>query len=154
MGGWMRLLDYPPIWLAGFVLLTLAVDFGLPMGGFGALAAVARPLGVVLGLAGVGLMVIAVPAFMRHRTTIVPHRDADVLITSGVYARTRNPIYLGDVLILTGVILWRDAVLALPLVPIFAWVLQRRFILPEEARLRVRFGAAFDSYARQTRRWI
>ncbi len=150
----MRLFDYPPIWLAGFVVLAVAVAALLPAVGFGPFGGVARLLGGVLGLAGVGLMVLAVPAFMRHHTTIVPHRDADALITGGVYAYTRNPIYLGDVLILAGVVLWLDAVLALPLVPVLAWVLQRRFILPEEARLRARFGAVFESYTRNTRRWI
>jgi protein-S-isoprenylcysteine O-methyltransferase Ste14 len=44
--------------------------------------------------------------------------------------------------------------LALPLLPAFVWIITRRFILPEEARLRAAFGAEFDRWAARTPRWI
>lgn len=51
-------------------------------------------------------------------------------------------------------LLWIDAPLGLPLVPAFLWVLTRRFVEPEEARLRLAFGAQFDDWTRRTRRWL
>ena len=81
-------------------------------------------------------------------------READRLIQSGIFKRTRNPIYLGDTLILLGLILRWEAVLALPLVPIFLWILEKRFIIPEENRLRRKFRADFARYCQKTRRWI
>jgi protein-S-isoprenylcysteine O-methyltransferase Ste14 len=77
-----------------------------------------------------------------------------VLITGGLYRYSRNPIYLGDALILAGLILRWDAVLAVPVLPLFVFLIQRRFILPEEARLAAAFPSAFESFRASTRRWI
>ena len=111
-------------------------------------------IGAALVLAGLGLMLAAVAAMARARTTVIPHRAPSAQVTGGVFAWSRNPIYLGDVLILTGAILWLDAALALPLVAAFAWLIQRRFILPEEARLKAGFGAAYADWSARVRRWI
>lgn len=109
--------------------------------------------GLLIG-AGVVLALLAFMEFRRHKTTVIPHKTPDKLIQSGVFARTRNPIYLADVLILAGLCFWWDAVLALVLLPIFVWVLERRFIIPEENRLRRTFRADFARYAQKTRRWV
>lgn len=146
-------IDLPPIWLAGFVALawwqsqyfTLQLSFG------GAWADFAG--GLLVG-GGVVLMLLAVYEMRRIRTTIIPHRDADKLVTSGIFKRTRNPIYIGDALVLLGLILRWDAVLALPLVPIFVWVIEKRFVVPEENRLRHKFRADFARYCQKTRRWV
>ena len=57
-------------------------------------------------------------------------------------------------MILIGGILWLDAVLALPLVFSFVWLIETRFIRDEEARLTLAFGPEFDLWASRTRRWI
>lgn len=149
----MRWIDLPPIWLAAFAALAwvqarfwslgLSLDFAVTQ----ALA------GLCIG-GGVILMLLAVIEMRRHRTTVIPHRDADRLVQSGIFKRTRNPIYLGDVLVLLGLILRFDAVLSLLLVPVLVWLLERRFIVPEENRLRRRFRADFARYERRVRRWV
>jgi len=100
------------------------------------------------------LIALAASEFRRFRTTIVPHRDAERLIQSGIFTRSRNPIYLGDALILAGFILRWDAVLALPLIPVFVWIIEKRFIIPEEDRLRRKFRMDFAKYCEKTRRWV
>ncbi len=80
--------------------------------------------------------------------------QASALITSGIFARTRNPIYLGDALILTGLILIWDAVPSSILIPAFVLLIQTRFILAEESRLRDAFGDEFLRYTASTRRWL
>jgi protein-S-isoprenylcysteine O-methyltransferase Ste14 len=149
----LKWIDIPPVWLTAFAMaayfqaqyfsLGLSLDFavtrfvaGLLLGG-----------GVLLGL-------LAVYEMRRQDTTIIPHREADRLVQSGIFSRMRNPIYLGDLLILAGITLYFDAVLALVLVPVLARVLERRFILPEEDRLRRKFRADFALYCQKTRRWI
>jgi protein-S-isoprenylcysteine O-methyltransferase Ste14 len=87
-------------------------------------------------------------------TTVIPHRVPQALVITGIFSRTRNPIYLADSMILAGLILYWDAVLALTLVPIFVWVIEKRFILPEEAILRRKFLAHFARYAQQVGRWL
>ena len=145
-----RALDYPPIWLMAFLIPALAMGDVAPL----PLPDWLQTAGTGLAIFGAALSFLALPRFLAARTTIIPHRDPDALITGGIYRFSRNPIYLGDVLILLGLILRWDAVLALPLVPAYAWVLHRRFIEAEEARLRARFGPEFDAYCRRTRRWI
>jgi protein-S-isoprenylcysteine O-methyltransferase Ste14 len=75
-------------------------------------------------------------------------------VQSGIFSRTRNPIYLGDALILLGLILRWDAVLSLPLVPIFVWIIEKRFIEPEENCMRRTFRMEFARYCEKTRRWV
>ena len=107
-------------------------------------------------LVGGGVVLIALAAYElnRFKTTIIPHETPAKLVTSGIFKRSRNPIYLGDALILTGMILNWDAVLSLPLIPIFVWIIEKRFILPEEKRMRRTFRADFHRYTEQTRRWV
>jgi protein-S-isoprenylcysteine O-methyltransferase Ste14 len=149
----MKLIDLPPVWLAAFLALAWVqadrFSFGLHFGG-----GWAGFLGGILVGGGVLLMLLAFAEFRRHRTTVIPHREADVMVTTGIYARTRNPIYLGDAMVLTGLILYWDAVLSLPLIPIFVWLIERRFILPEEDRLRRKFRADFARYEAKVRRWV
>lgn len=149
----LRWIDLPPVWLLGFLAAAWAqaryADAGL---GFGPVWADLAG-GLLVG-GGVLLMAMAVVQMRQAQTTVIPHRDAAVLVTNGIFARTRNPIYLGDACVLLGLILYWDAVLALPLVPVFVWVIERRFIIPEENRLRRAFRANFARYCQKTRRWI
>ena len=109
--------------------------------------------GLLIG-AGVILILAAVLEFYRAKTTVIPHQMPTQLITSGVYSRTRNPIYLGDALILTGLILRFDAVPSLVLVPAFVWWIERHFIVPEEDRMRSQFRVGFARYEQKVRRWL
>ncbi|WP_343082195.1 isoprenylcysteine carboxylmethyltransferase family protein [Ostreiculturibacter nitratireducens] len=143
--------DWPPVWLAGFGILAWVLTKAMPWPLFGLAGDV---VGYALVALGIILMAAAAWQMFRARTTVIPHRDPKALVTGGVFRLSRNPIYLGDALVLAGLALIWDAALAVPLVPIFIFTIQHRFILGEEARLRAAFGAGFDAYAAQTRRWI
>lgn len=149
----LKWIDIPPVWLLGALLLAWwqshSFSFGLSFGG-----AWADFLGGLLVGGGLILMALAVYEMRRQRTTVIPHREAERLVTSGIFKRTRNPIYVGDALVLAGLILRWDAVLALPLVPIFVWVIEKRFIIGEENALRRKFKAQFAKYCQDVRRWV
>lgn len=149
----MKWLDMPPIWLALFVALAWGQANYYSAG-----LSLAHPLTMLLSglLVGAGVVLIALSAmeFRKHKTTIIPHQEPDILIQTGIFKRSRNPIYLGDVLILAGLCFYFDAVLSLVLVPLLTWVLERRFILPEEKRLRRQFRADYARYCQKTRRWV
>ncbi|SMX28697.1 hypothetical protein TRP8649_02823 [Pelagimonas phthalicica] len=149
----LKWVDVPPVWLAAGLIAAWMqkthAGFGL---GFGPVWA--DLLGGLLVGGGVILIALALYEMRRHRTTFMPHEMPDRLVTSGIFKRSRNPIYLGDVMILTGFILYWDAVLGLPLIPILVWILERRFVVPEEQKLRRKFVADFLRYAQQTRRWV
>jgi len=149
----LKWIDIPPAWLALFVALAWWQGAHWPLGlGFG--GDWADLVGGLLVGGGLVLTALAFAEFRRHRTTVVPHRDADRLIQTGIFRRSRNPIYLADMVILAGFILRWDAVLSLPLVPILLWVLERRFVIPEENRLRRKFRLEFARYCEKTRRWV
>lgn len=149
----IKWIDIPPVWLVAAVAIAWVqgtlFPIGLSFGGYWADFA-----GGILVGGGILLMLLALVEMRKHKTTFVPHRDADVMVSSGIFSRTRNPIYLGDLLVLLGLVLRFDAVLSLALVPILLWVLETRFVIPEENRLRVKFRANFARYCEKTRRWI
>ena len=145
-----REIDIPPTWLALHLGAAWVVSFVSPA----VFADVGRVVGQGLVVLGALLMGAAVVQMSLARTTVIPRRSPSALVTSVLFSLSRNPIYLGDALILTGAILWLDAVLALPLLFSFVWLIQTRFIRDEETRLTEAFGPEFDLWAARTRRWL
>ena len=142
-------LDYPPVWLIVFMALAWGIaQAHAPFGD--SLLWTGR---VLIG-AGIAVMLWAAIAFKRARTTIVPHAPPSALVDTGPFRYSRNPIYLADLVILAGWCLSLGAPLALILLAPFAWVLQTRFIQPEEARLTEHLGAPYTAYRDRVRRWI
>ncbi|MDP2578648.1 isoprenylcysteine carboxylmethyltransferase family protein [Shimia thalassica] len=149
----MKRIDFPPVWLFAALVVAWGQATYYPMGlSFGPVWA--DLLGGLFVGGGLVLMALAVHEMNRMNTTIIPHKEADHLVTTGIFSRSRNPIYVGDVLVLAGLILYWDAVLSLPLVPIFLWIVEKRFVIPEENRLRRKFRADFARYCEKVRRWV
>ena len=149
----MKWIDIPPVWLLLAVVLTWWIAALQPMSW-----AIGGPVmdlsgGLLVG-GGIVLILLAAVEMRKRRTTIVPHLEAAHLVTTGIFKRTRNPIYLGDTLVLAGLALRWDAPVALLLVPLFMFTITQRFIIPEENRLRVKFRADFARYCEKTRRWV
>ena len=143
----MRYLDLPPLWLLLCLVVAWISPWQVPWGG-------QFWLGALPILAATFLVLAAFLEFRRARTTIIPHQQPTVLITSGVFKLTRNPIYLADVLILLGMALIWGRWVGLMLVPVMFVILDRRFIRSEEQRLSAAFPMAFASYKETARRWI
>jgi protein-S-isoprenylcysteine O-methyltransferase Ste14 len=142
-------IDFPPVWLAGFAAVGGVVGRIAPVE-----LAFNSIIGAALILVGLLLMLVAAGQMAMARTTVIPHRDPSALVMGGVFSLSRNPIYLADALVLTGLYIHWDALVALPLVAVFMAILTRRFIRPEEARLHAIFGEVFDEYRARTRRWL
>ena len=147
----MRILDWPPVWLAGAMALVWSFDQIMPWSMFGTLG---RVIGAGLGIAGVALMMAAAAQMIAARTTVIPRQRPNHLVTGGVFRLSRNPIYLGDAFVLAAAVLWWDVPPGLPVLLAFVLLIQHRFILGEEAVLRAQFGAGFDDWTQQTRRWL
>lgn len=143
--------DLPPLWLLLFLVLNWAISTVIP----------GNPSAPVLnyagwGLIGLGLLLIAWSGvwFWRRKTPIEPHHDPKALIVEGPYRLSRNPIYLALVIILAGAVIGRGQPVCLILIPLFWGTLTRRFVLPEEERLRQTFGPEAEAYLARTRRWL
>ena len=146
----LRQWESPPTWLLLFLGLAWVQARSFPVIDTGLMGRIA---GSALILCGAVLFMAALLQFGRHRTTVMPRETPVAMIETGIYRLSRNPIYLADALILTGAALWWDAA-SLLLVPVFVALITHRFIIGEEAGLRAVFGADFDRYAAQTRRWL
>jgi protein-S-isoprenylcysteine O-methyltransferase Ste14 len=144
--------DLPPLWLVGCLVLTWALAALIPIASFS--GPLSTGIAWVLTLAGLGLIGWAGLWFWRKRTTIEPHHAPQVLIVEGPYTVSRNPIYLGMIAIAAGAVFWHGALITLPLPAILAFVLQRRFIEPEEIALHMAFGDDALDYISATRRWL
>ena len=105
--------------------------------------------GAVIGVAGIR-------SFHKARTTVNPWRPhaSSSLVVTGIYSRTRNPMYLGLLLALAGWGLFLANVFALLLALTFVPYMNRFQIRPEERALRQTYGQGFVDYCRQVRRWL
>lgn len=105
---------------------------------------------------GVAIVLAGVIQFRRASTTVNPVKpeDSSSLVVTGVYARTRNPMYLGFALVLAGWAVFLANLLTLVGVIAFVLYIDRFQIVPEERALHTRFGLQFDDYRRRVRRWI
>jgi protein-S-isoprenylcysteine O-methyltransferase Ste14 len=105
---------------------------------------------------GAALIAPGVGAFRRAGTTVNPltPEASGVLVTAGIYAYTRNPMYLGMLLLLFAWAAWLAHAFALLLAALFVPYMNRFQIQPEERVLAARFGDDYAAYRRRVRRWI
>lgn len=110
--------------------------------------------GLILIAGGLALTIWSAYTIWRHHTTVNPYKAVAHLVSSGPYAYTRNPIYLGDWLIYAGITLLLGTWWTLAFAPVVWWVMRYHVIAHEEAHLEAKFGEAFLEYKSTTRRWI
>lgn len=150
----MKLIIPPP--LVG--LLIGAGMWGLAKGSPGLVieASFLRWSAIAVMGGGVLIEAVSVFAFLRARTTVTPLKPekASTLVVSGLYRVSRNPMYLGMLILLIGWTLWLGNPASLLLLPVFVIYLTVFQIKPEEAALSEKFGSDYDAYRRRVRRWL
>lgn len=111
-------------------------------------------LGVAVFATGIGLDLWAILTLSRHRTTVMPTRAADRLVTSGPFRFSRNPIYLGNTTLLIGIALFLANPYFVAAAVINVVLVNKLAIEREEAHLASRFNDAWRDYAARVPRWI
>jgi protein-S-isoprenylcysteine O-methyltransferase Ste14 len=98
----------------------------------------------------------AVLEFAGMKTTVNPMapEKASALVTGGTYRISRNPMYLGLLLLLIALAVYWGTLAALIVVPAFVWYMTEFQIKPEEESLRKHFGAEYEAYLDRVRRWL
>nr|WP_286670578.1 isoprenylcysteine carboxylmethyltransferase family protein [Fodinibius salsisoli] len=111
---------------------------------------------VVLVLLGFGITFIGVRTFRKQETTTHPQhpKKATALVQSGIYRYTRNPMYLGMLLMLFSGIFYFGNWMTIIVLPFFVWYMNIFQIIPEEQALQQKFGAPYQKYYAEVRRWI
>lgn len=145
---------YPPFLFAAAVIAAWLLGRAYPVPWPGLDDTPARVVGIGFGLLGVALILWAAWTLRRGRTTIMPHKKSDHLVTDGPFRFRRNPIYLGEAFVMLGAAEIDKNIWFVLLVPVFAAAVTWLAILPEERHLEARFGDAWRDYKASTRRWI
>ncbi|MDA1027799.1 MAG: isoprenylcysteine carboxylmethyltransferase family protein [Bacteroidetes bacterium] len=114
------------------------------------------PLALFVTLTGCALIFLGTWTFKKHATTLNPltPRDASALVTSGVYRWTRNPMYLGMMIILVGWSIGLGNIGATALVLVFGAYITQFQIKPEEAILTDLFPDDYPVFCDRTNRWL
>lgn len=117
---------------------------------------VALILGGLLTAKGIAVALLGVREFRREATTVDPRypERAASLVTGGIFAQTRNPMYFGMLLCLAALAIWLRSLPAFLFLPLFVLYLNRYQIAPEERAMEAHFGNAFRRYRGEVRRWI
>lgn len=142
----------PPLIVLGSLLLGFAIDriAGLPE----ISVPVLMPIGVVIGALGAAMLGSGILRFVREGNNPEPWKKDTRLVISGLYRFTRNPMYLGMIMVQLGVALFQQNTGALLSVPLAIFLLDRFVIAREERHLRATFGADYAAYTKRVRRWI
>lgn len=111
-------------------------------------------IGLGLTIIGVVLGFSAFNEFRKARTTLDPHGSVKALVTAGIYQITRNPIYLGFLLMVIGFPLNSGYYSGLVVAPFFIITMNHLVIEKEEAYLEKRFGEVYTGYRSRVRRWL
>ncbi len=108
---------------------------------------------VPLGL-GTVLNVLAAKSFARHGVSVTPFRESAALVVDGIYGISRNPMYLGIVLVLIGTATAMGSPAPWLVIPALTVGIDIGLIRPEERLLQHSFGEAYSRYTRRVHRWL
>jgi protein-S-isoprenylcysteine O-methyltransferase Ste14 len=145
----------PPTLFLGALLLGCLLTWLFPIGpGLATPNGTALAAGLGLVAAGMGLTALSARAFARAGTSLAPTRPSAALVMRGPYGITRNPIYIGFVLVFFGLAIVLTSVWLLVLLVPVLFVLERGVVEREEAYLDAKFGATYRKYQARVPRWL
>ena len=132
--------------LAYLAKLFIPIQFAIPDG--------LRTSGLFLGIVGFLIPFFAIREFIKARTTVDPHGSVSNIISSGIFRFTRNPIYVGFVMMFIGFTSFLNNYWGLILTPVLIISFNNLVIQHEEAYLEKKFGEQYTSYKSRVRRWL
>lgn len=142
----------PPLIFAFYILIAYLIHRSWP---------VHLPEGILsssldVALFGIGVCIASVSAyqFWKAKTHIEPWQPASFLICTGIFAYSRNPIYLSFIFVTTGVGFWLESLWVIVSNIPATLTLYRLVIIKEEGYLERRFGEEYKQYKSKVRRWI
>jgi protein-S-isoprenylcysteine O-methyltransferase Ste14 len=145
----------PPLLFGGALLLGSFLTWRFPIGpGLAGGNRLGLAVGTTFAALGLALGVASVLQFRRAGTSVVPGEPSTTLVQFGPFSLTRNPIYIGFVLLYFGLaIVLTSAWMLLLLVPVLL-ILQHGVVKREEAYLLEKFGEAYRKYSARVPRWL
>ena len=148
-----RIFPLPPIVLLLFIASGYVLQQLIPMGG-GKPAIASVIAGNALMVIGFTIALLGAWEMSRAKTTFHPGGSASALVTTGIYRRTRNPMYVSFILFIVGLGLVFANLWMILLAPLLLLYVQERIIKREEGYLTQRFGPDYIDYRKKVRRWV
>ena len=145
---------HPAVIVIGCLLVSLLARQTWHLNLAPGILAAFRYLGIAFRIAGVAVLLMSYGSMAAARTTIDPSAHSSKVVTSGLYAYSRNPIYLGWFLLIAGIGFRNASLLVLVIAVTMVLLLYRAVIVEEEAYLEKRFGDEYLRYKKSVRRWL
>lgn len=142
----------PPLIFLSGLLVGGCVGWLYPLAFLPPLPAIVA--GVFLILSGLGIILAAIMKMRRAATNVEPWKPTTAIIDDGIYGISRNPIYLGMILVYLGVSSLFNSFWFLPPLVLVLTAMYFGVILREEKYLERKFGGEYLSYKNRVRRWI
>ena len=133
------------------IVLHFILPFSLPQGIF---RQALIPVGIVLIVIGIGFIILARREFARYGQPTDPGHPTSKVVKTGVFAISRNPLYLGSVIIFLGIALALNMLWTLVTLLVSIIVCHYVLIIPEEKYLAEKFDEEYKDYAATVRRWL
>jgi len=144
-------IPHPVFFLAGIVVMVLLNSY-FPIGRW--LHYPWRYLGIIFLVLGFSLGLGSGLYFRRLGTNPRPGAKATLIVTTGPFKYTRNPMYLGLTTMLIGTAILLGTFSPVLVIPIFFILVQSQFVLREEKLMEQWFGQAYLEYKKKTPRWL
>ncbi|NQY89361.1 MAG: isoprenylcysteine carboxylmethyltransferase family protein [Colwellia sp.] len=144
----------PPVQLVICASLMFALAYYCPQYSF--TLALSFPLIIFLIVLASIIGTLALYDFRKHKTTFHPHTPEKTrkVVDSGIYAHSRNPMYLALALILFALAIYLKNIACFAVMPLFIWYITRYQIKPEEEMLNKLFPTDYQIYSQKVRRWL
>ncbi|MGB2564605.1 MAG: methyltransferase family protein [Parvibaculales bacterium] len=143
---------YPPLMVLAGIITQLLIGYIAPVEPL--LSATWQYIGIALMVLGFATILLTARSFRKHETTIIPDGQPSTLMEGGLFAYSRNPIYVAMAVLLVGSGLAIGHIWALIVVPLFVLLVQQIWIVKEEENLEAEFGQIYRNYKIKVRRWL
>ena len=142
-------ITFPPVILLASIVLQIILLFSFPIS-----VDLSSLLGLILILSGISLVFVSFRFMRKMKTTFIPDGTPEVLISSGPFKFSRNPIYLGMLTVLVGVAFLMSSLSAIIIAFVFWIIINFTWIAHEEKKLHELFSEDWENYSSKVRRWI
>ena len=142
-------ITFPPIILLASFVSQIILLFSFPIS-----IDLSSLLGLILVISGLSLVFVSFRFMRKMKTTFIPDGTPEVLISSGPFKFSRNPIYLGMLTILVGIAFLMSSLSAIIIAFVFGIIINFTWIAHEEKKLHELFSEDWENYSSKVRRWI
>ena len=142
-------ITFPPVILLASIVLQIILLFSFPIS-----VDLSSLLGLILILSGISLVFVSFRFMRKMKTTFIPDGTPEILISSGPFRFSRNPIYLGMLSILVGAAFLMSSLSAIIIAFVFGIIINFTWIAHEEKKLHELFSEDWENYSSKVRRWI